>query len=101
MALVRSSSHKLRHDEAITINAISPGPVDTTISEFMKTVVPPERFTPLELVLQAAERILDEDITGQVFECSNQQYYQRQPVDYADENPKFLIEDMTRFLAAR
>lgn len=98
MGLTRSSSQKLRRDESITINVISPGPVDTAISKDkeMQKVVPTERFTPLELVVRAAEKILDEDITGQVLECSNQKYYSRQPVDFSDDNTRTLMEDMQR-----
>lgn len=99
MGLLRSSSRKLRAGENITLNVISPGPVDTTLSPVMRKVVPAERWTPMTLVLEVAEKILKEDITGQVFEVSNKKYYQRQAVDYADSNAEVLIEDMHRFLA--
>ncbi|KAK5222257.1 hypothetical protein LTR72_006514 [Exophiala xenobiotica] len=97
VGLVRASSHKLRKTESITINTICPGPVDTGISEQMKKVVPEERFTPMSVVLGAFEKFLDEDITGQVAEASNKQFYLRLPVEYADENSEFLVEDMKRF----
>lgn len=59
-----------------------------------------ENFTPLELVVEAAEQILAGDYTGAVLECSNKKIYKRVQVDYSDENSKWLIEDMHRMLAA-
>lgn len=97
VGLVRASSFKLRKHESITINTICPGPVDTGISDIMKKVVPEEHFTPMSVVIEAFKKFVDEDITGQVAEASNTQFYLRDPVAYSDTNSEFLIEDMKRF----
>lgn len=96
VGLVRSSSSKLRRMEDITINAISPGPVDTDISSRMKKEVPAEDFTPFSRLLTVLDKILDEDITGQIIECTSLSYFSRQPVPYADSNVKSILEDMKR-----
>lgn len=95
--MFRSASYRLHRDESITVNLISPGPADTNISDVLKDVVPREHLTPLSLIVDALDKILDEDITGQVLECSNQKFYLRQPVDYSDASAKFLLQDMKRF----
>ncbi|KIW95799.1 uncharacterized protein Z519_02863 [Cladophialophora bantiana CBS 173.52] len=97
VGLVRASSFKLLQTESLTINAICPGPVDTGISDIMKKVVPAEHFTPMSVVLGAFEKFVEENVTGQVAECSNKTFYLRDPVDYSDDNSRFLIEDMKRF----
>ncbi len=71
--------------------------MDTGISEEMKKVVPAERWTPMKVVISAFEHFLDNDVTGQVAEASNKKFYLRDPVDFADENSEFLINDMKRF----
>ena len=96
VGLVRSSSTKLRKTENITINAISPGPVNTDISSRMKEVVPAEDFTPFGRLLTVLDKILDEDITGQIIECTNLSYFLRQPVPYADSNIESILGDMKR-----
>lgn len=83
--------------ESVALNTICPGPVDTGIDPLMRKVVPVEKFTPMSVVMEAFNKFVKEDITGQVAECSNKQFYLRHAVDYADENAKFLIEDMKRF----
>lgn len=98
MGLVRSSSQKLRKTESIALNAISPGPVNTTLSDVMQDLVPVHHFTPLSVIVDALDKILDDDITGQVVECSSQAYYLREPVGYCDGSAKFLLEDMKRFV---
>jgi len=65
----------------------------------MKKMVPAEMYTPLELVVKAAEKLWDEDLTGQVIECSNKQFYVREQVDYADDNARGLMDDMHKALA--
>lgn len=56
-----------------------------------------EKFTPMRLLVEALERCIDNDMGGQVIECSVKDIYLRDPVEYANENARFLIEDMTRF----
>ncbi|KAF7552100.1 hypothetical protein G7Z17_g4528 [Cylindrodendrum hubeiense] len=75
IGLLRSASEKLRKNESITLNAISPGPVDTSISGVMKKVVPTEHFTSMNVILDALDKLLDEDITGQVVEYLPQSFY--------------------------
>lgn len=97
IGLLRSASEKLRKNESISLNAISPGPVNTSISDVLKEVVPTEHFTTMSVILDALDKILDEDITGQVFECSSQKFYLREPVEYCDKSAEFLLQDMKRF----
>ena len=94
---MRSTSFKLRRDESILINAVAPGPVDTPISEITKKFVPAEKFTPMKLLVESLDKIIDEDFTGRVIECSNKDISFFEFADFSNENSRFLIEDMTRF----
>jgi NAD(P)-dependent dehydrogenase (short-subunit alcohol dehydrogenase family) len=96
IGLVRSTAFKLCRDESILINAVAPGPVDTPISEITKKFVPIENFTPMKLLIESLDKIIDEDFTGRVIECSNKKIHLFEFSGFSDENSRFLIEDMIR-----
>lgn len=87
----------MRKNESIALNIICPGPVNTAISDVLKEVVPTEHFTTISVILDALDKVLDNDFTGQVLECSSQEFYLREPVDYCDESARFLLQDMKTF----
>lgn len=97
VGLTRSTSYKLRRDESILINVIAPGPVDTPISEMTKKFVPIEHFTPMSLLIKALDMLIKDDAGGRIVECSNKEFYLRDPVPFSDDNAAFLMEDMIRF----
>ncbi|KAJ4345201.1 uncharacterized protein N0V89_011330 [Didymosphaeria variabile] len=97
VGLARSTGLKLERDESILISVIAPGPVDTPISEITKKYVPAEHFTPMDLMVKALDKVVDERLGGQVLECSNANMYIREPLAFSDDNTKFLIGDMSRF----
>ncbi|KAK7415659.1 hypothetical protein QQX98_005691 [Neonectria punicea] len=97
VGLLRSASYKLRKNESIALNVICPGPVNTSISDVLKDVVPNEYFTTISVILDALGKVLENDIAGQVLECSSQEFYLREPVDYCDESARFLLQDMKQF----
>ncbi|KAH6662484.1 hypothetical protein B0J14DRAFT_707596 [Halenospora varia] len=94
VGLIRSAAPKIHRDEGITLNAIAPGPVDTGINPNMHLVVPPEHMTPMKTLLDAFDKFIDEDITGEIAECASDGIYLRKHVDFANGSAKFLNEDM-------
>lgn len=93
VGLVRSAAPKIRHDEGITINALAPGPVNTGINPDVRLVVPQEHMTQMKTVLNVVDKFIDEDITGQVAECTSSGFYLRDPIPFANESARFLNED--------
>ena len=96
VGLVRASSIKLCRDESILINAVGPGPVDTPIAAMLKNFVPAEQFTPMNLMVKALDKIVDEDFTGQVIECTNKNLNLVKFAEFSCANSRELIESMTR-----
>jgi 15-hydroxyprostaglandin dehydrogenase (NAD) len=60
----------------------------------MHLVVPPEHMTPMKTVLDAFDRFLEEDVTGQIAECASDGIYMRKPIEFANGSAKLLNEDM-------
>ncbi|KAJ5174155.1 uncharacterized protein N7482_000032 [Penicillium canariense] len=94
IGILRAAAFRLRKKESITLNVICPGPVLTELGNQIREFVPDESFTPMSVILAAFDKFLDEDITGKVAECSNKEVHIREPVDYPNENTKWLIESM-------
>lgn len=79
-------------------NAIAPGPVDTPISAEMKKHVAPEKFTPMNHLVDALDMILDsKDMTGEVIECTNKEVKVFEFAGFSNSNSTELIGDMSHF----
>ncbi|KAK5222244.1 hypothetical protein LTR72_006501 [Exophiala xenobiotica] len=87
---------RLLKSDGIALNAICPGPVMTGIDADMLKHIPEDCRTPIELLMHAFDKCIDEDISGAVIECSNKNMYLRDPVDYCDECARFLSVDLTK-----
>ncbi|KAH9207916.1 hypothetical protein DL95DRAFT_415240 [Leptodontidium sp. 2 PMI_412] len=96
IGLVRAAAPKIFEDEHIALNAVCPGPVDTNINPDFHKVVPIDLFTPMEVVLGAFDKCIDEDITGQAIECSNKSFYLRDHIGFKDDASRTLVEDMAK-----
>ncbi len=96
VGLVRSAGAKLKQKAGVTLNGICPGPVLTGIDAYMIAHIPKDKMTPIQLVMYAFDKCIDEDITGAIIECSNKDMYLRDPVDYCDETARFLSVDLIK-----
>ncbi|KAH6054849.1 hypothetical protein HBI54_015460 [Parastagonospora nodorum] len=78
---VRATARILKDKENITINAICPGIVQTSIiPQEMVDAVSPECLTPISNVVSAYERFLDDDsLYGRVLECSAEKQFFLEP----------------------
>ncbi len=68
----------------------------TGIDADMLKHIPENCRTPIQLLMDAFDKCIDEDISGAVIECSNEKMYLRDPVDYCDECARFLSVDLTK-----
>lgn len=57
----------------------------TIIDANMMKHIPEDYRTRIELLLDAFDKCIDEEISGAVIECSNKNMYMRDPVDFCDE----------------
>ncbi|KAF2691948.1 hypothetical protein K458DRAFT_473589 [Lentithecium fluviatile CBS 122367] len=79
---VRATSRVLKNKENISINAVCPGIVHTSIiPQEMVDAVSPECLTPISTIVAAYERCLDdESLFGKVIECSvDKQFFLETP----------------------
>ncbi len=68
----------------------------TGIDADMMAHIPKDRMTPIQLLMDAFDKCIDEDITGTIIECSNENMYLRDPIDYCDETARFLSVDLIK-----
>ncbi|KAF2796702.1 NAD(P)-binding protein [Melanomma pulvis-pyrius CBS 109.77] len=94
VGLTQAVGLRLRSEEKITVNCICPGPVDTGISPGMQKLVPNEHMTPMSCVIKAFDKFIDEDVTGQIAECSGDKIWIRERLPYSDDTAQFLNQDM-------
>ncbi|KAJ9616328.1 hypothetical protein H2200_000046 [Cladophialophora chaetospira] len=110
LALTRSLGPLLYATDKIGLNCINPAYVDTGLTPNEVTELwPKEWITPISTMLRTYDELLsptghvDQDKksdgqpdiikTGQSVECALDRLYYRQPVEYADESQRFLVEN--------
>ncbi|KAH9204668.1 hypothetical protein DL95DRAFT_230819, partial [Leptodontidium sp. 2 PMI_412] len=91
VGLVRSAAPKLWRDEHVTINTVCPGPIDTGIADFSH-IIPTGYYTKMSVVIDAYDKFIKEDVTGQVAECSNECFYLRDHPEFSNDVARFLVE---------
>ncbi|KAH7078964.1 15-hydroxyprostaglandin dehydrogenase [Paraphoma chrysanthemicola] len=74
---VRATARVLKDKENITINAVCPGIVHTSIiPQEMIDAVSPDCLTPISTIVSAYERFLDDDsLYGRIMECSVDKHF--------------------------
>ncbi len=96
MGLTRAAGRRLQSQDNITLNCVCPGPVDTGISPGMQKLVPQDQMTPMSCVIEAFDKFLEEDVTGQVAECAGSEIILRPQMPYANETARLLNQDMLK-----
>lgn len=109
LGLTRSVGLPLMATDNIAVNCICPGYVDTGLTPNEVTSLwPPENITPISTMVRAYDELISETgavaqdgksdgkdgqvKVGQSVECSVDKLFYRDPVPYADESQKYLIE---------
>lgn len=63
-------------------------------------MMPSEHLTPLSTIVQAYDRVLDDNsMTGQVIEASQNDLFFRKQVEYPNQSEEWLMEDLGGFWA--
>ncbi|KAL3473176.1 hypothetical protein BJX99DRAFT_261606 [Aspergillus californicus] len=92
IGLARSlGTRMVEQNEPITVNAIIPGMVPTSIlSDEIVHAVPKGFRTPISLIVQVIGNIIDDSsITGQAIECSGSEIRARPPLPFMNEAAEF------------
>jgi len=109
LGLTRSVGLPLMATDNIAVNCICPGYVDTGLTpKEVTSLWRPEYITPVSTMVRAYDELISETgtvaqdgksdgkdgqvKTGQSVECSVDRLFYRDPVSYADESQKFLVE---------
>ncbi|EXJ76395.1 15-hydroxyprostaglandin dehydrogenase (NAD) [Cladophialophora psammophila CBS 110553] len=98
VGLTRSVGSKLG-EENITVNCIYPAFVPTNLcSPHMLSLFPKEHITPMNTVLKAIDRVLEDGkLTGEILELSLDQIYSRKQPDWPNESQRWLGEESAAF----
>lgn len=86
---------KLLIDEGITVNAIAPNVVETSISSpiFYKKLDEENLLTPMDGLLDAFKTILDSNCSGEIFECGpTGGWTKREAINYLDEESEIVCK---------
>ena len=95
VGLTRNLAQSLqrRGEKGITVNCLCPGLVPTALpAQAMIDAWPKDRLTPISTIVKAIEEFLaDDEITGQVAECSGEKIHYRSGHSPSDDNADYLI----------
>ena len=90
---VTRSYGKLLIDEGITVNAIAPNVVETSISSplFYQNLAKENLLTPMDGLMDAFKTILDSNCSGEIFECGpTGGWTKREAVEYLDKETEIV-----------
>ncbi|KAI9837918.1 MAG: hypothetical protein M1837_002657 [Sclerophora amabilis] len=92
--LIRSTASTYAK-ENITVNCVCPAFVPTSLPPAkLKNAWPEEHITPPETIVRAFENFLnDRTLTGKVAECSLDQIFYREIIDYPNESQRWVNEE--------
>lgn len=65
----------------------------TTLTAALQPIIPEKYITPLSTIMQAYDKLLEGNGTGQILEASGQNLYFQKQQAYPDEVAKWIWED--------
>lgn len=102
VGLTRSVGRRLLAQDSISVNAILPGLVATSLPPpWLLTNCPQEYLTPMSTILRAYDDLMKEETvggrpsrkTGKCLEASQDGIYYREPVEFPSEGQRWMLDE--------
>ncbi|KAE8448343.1 hypothetical protein EG329_009587 [Mollisiaceae sp. DMI_Dod_QoI] len=97
--LTRSLGWRYLEMFGITVNSINPGYMKTGLVAPLIPVTPDEYETPMSVIMQAYDALMEGKMSGQTIEASGKNLYYQKQQAYPDEVARWLMEDGPAFWA--
>jgi len=97
IGLTRSLGGRYLEMFGITVNSINPGFMKTNIVAPFIPITPDGYETPLSVIMQAYDELLEGNLSGQTVEASGKNLYYQKQQAYPNEIARWLVEDGPAF----